>query len=80
MAGENFTILEVNGASSEAAHIWDSETPLLEIFSTLLLQYRLLFQIGAQQKKLGHRTPKIRELLRAWQTERQLVRQYPATD
>ncbi|MGB1321140.1 MAG: D-alanine--D-alanine ligase [Vibrio gallaecicus] len=80
MAGEAFTILEVNGASSEAAHIWDRDTPLREIFSTLLEQYRILFEIGAQQKKCGHRTPPLRELLQAWQEEKRLVQQYPSTD
>ena len=80
MQGEDFTILEVNGASSEAAHIWDRNTPLKEIFSTLLQQYRILFEIGAQQKKRGHRTPPLKELFNAWQDEKRLVQQYPSTD
>ena len=32
MRGEAFDILEINGASSEAAHIWDSDTSLSHIF------------------------------------------------
>ncbi len=80
MAGEQFTILEINGASSEAAHIWDRETPLREIFSTLLRQYRILFDIGAQQRKLGHQTPKMAELLNAWRKEKALTEHYPSTD
>ncbi|MCR9422625.1 D-alanine--D-alanine ligase [Vibrio sp. RM-69-4] len=80
MAGELFTILEINGASSEAAHIWDRETPLREIFSTLLRQYRILFDIGAQQRKLGHQTPKMAELLNAWRKEKALTEHYPSTD
>ncbi|OIQ26057.1 D-alanine--D-alanine ligase [uncultured Vibrio sp.] len=80
MAGEKFTILEINGASSEAAHIWDRNTPLREIFSTLLEQYRILFDIGAQQKRLGHQAPSIASLLNAWREEKLLTEQYPATD
>lgn len=80
MLGEDFTILEVNGASSEAAHIWDRNTPLATIFSTLLQQYRILFDIGAQQKKRGHQPPSFRALIAAWQEERRLVQQYPTTD
>ncbi|MEZ8826164.1 D-alanine--D-alanine ligase [Vibrio amylolyticus] len=80
MSGEKFTILEINGASSEAAHIWDRNTPLKEIFSTLLQQYRILFDIGAQQKRLGHVTPSIASLLSAWREEKRLTEQYPATD
>lgn len=80
MRGEDFTILEVNGASSEAAHIWDRNTPLREIFTTLLQQYRILYDIGAQQKQRGHQTPSFKSLFDAWQEERRLVQQYPATD
>jgi hypothetical protein len=80
MKGDDFTILEINGASSEAAHIWDRNTPLKTIFSTLLLQYKILFEIGALQKKQGHHSPKIKELLAAWKEEKQLTLQYPSTD
>lgn len=80
MNGGDFTILEINGASSEAAHIWDRNTPLKTIFSTLLLQYKILFEIGALQKKQGHHSPKIKELLVAWKEEKQLTLQYPPTD
>lgn len=80
MVGKDFSILELNGASSEAAHIWDRNTPLREIFSTLLKQYRILFEIGARQKQRGHQPPSLRSLIRAWQTERQLTRSYPSTD
>ncbi len=80
MAGERFDILEINGASSEAAHIWDSDTPLPHIFSTLLKQYRLLYQIGSKHKKNGHKTPTLGALLQAWREEKQLTELYPITD
>ncbi|UTW00776.1 D-alanine--D-alanine ligase [Marinomonas rhizomae] len=80
MAGENFSILEMNGASSEATHIWDRNTRLSEIFSTLLKQYRILFEIGALQKKRGFKSPTIRALLKAWREEKALIQHYPATD
>ncbi|MGF1752527.1 ATP-grasp domain-containing protein [Vibrio makurazakiensis] len=80
MAGEDFTILEINGASSEAAHIWDRQTPLREIFTTLLSQYRILFDIGAKQQQRGHKTPPLKELFQAWREEKNLTEQYPTTD
>lgn len=80
MNGECFDILEINGASSEAAHIWDSDTRLKDIFSTLLTQYRLLYQIGAKQKKQGHKTPSLGALLQAWREEKLLTQRYPMTD
>lgn len=80
MAGEDFQIIEINGASSEATHIWDSKTPLKEIFSTLLFQYRSLYEIGNLQKKAGHKPPPLRLLFKALAEERALVKQYPSTD
>lgn len=80
MKGEQFTILELNGASSEAAHIWDRNTPLKSIFSVLLTQYRLLYSIGAKQKKRGFKPPSFGELLAAWREEKNLTEQYPSTD
>ncbi|WCE32653.1 D-alanine--D-alanine ligase [Vibrio sp. SCSIO 43137] len=80
MAGEDFQIIEINGASSEATHIWDSKTPLKEIFSTLLFQYRSLYKIGYLQKKAGHKPPSLRTLFKALAEEKALVKQYPSTD
>ncbi|MEP7729642.1 D-alanine--D-alanine ligase [Marinomonas primoryensis] len=80
MAGEDFSILEMNGASSEATHIWDRNTKLLDIFSTLLKQYRILFDIGVLQKKRGIKTPTIRALLKAWREEKALTQHYPSAD
>ncbi|WP_421850228.1 D-alanine--D-alanine ligase [Marinomonas sp.] len=80
MAGEKFSILEMNGASSEATHIWDRNTKLSEIFSTLLKQYRILFEIGALHKKRGLKSPTIRSLLTAWREEKALTERYPSTD
>lgn len=80
MAGESFSILEINGASSEATHIWDRNTKLIEIFATLLKQYRILFEIGSLQKKRGFKTPTLLALLKAWREEKALIRKYPSTD
>ncbi|WP_269518173.1 D-alanine--D-alanine ligase [Alteromonas sp. BMJM2] len=80
MLGGDFDILEINGASSEAAHIWDSDASLTDIFSTLMYQYRLLYQIGYKQKKRGINPPSIKQLLSAWKEEKQLVQHYPSTD
>jgi hypothetical protein len=49
--GKDFEIIEINGAGSEATHIWDEKTSLFEAYSTLFTQWRLLFEIGAEVKK-----------------------------
>ena len=79
-AGEDFEIIEINGASSESIHIWDRDASLGSAVKTLLQQYSTLFKLGAANRKLGHKTPGLMALIRAWQYESQLVRQYPNND
>lgn len=78
--GRDFRVIEVNGASSEATHIWDRNSTLGELYRTLFFQYRTLFEIGAHQRRQGAKPPRLIELLRAWRHERALTRQYPSTD
>ena len=79
-AGRSLEIVEINGASSESIHIWDKDARLRDAISTLLWQYRTLFQIGAYLRQQGHTTPGIRSLLSHWLLERRLTRFYPETD
>lgn len=80
MEGKNYQILEMNGASSEATHIWDSRTSLFEAFKTLLVQYQILFKIGYLQRKEGHKPPSLFQLYKAWREEKRWVKDYPSTD
>lgn len=79
-AGENLEVMEINGVSAEAIHIWDKNTRLSDALRTLMWQYRTLFRIGAQQRRRGYRTPGLRALWRAWRHEQALTRHYPETD
>lgn len=47
----SFEIVEVNGAGSEATHIWDARTKLSDAYRTLFVQWETLFSIGAEVKK-----------------------------
>lgn len=78
--GENLEIVEINGASSEATHIWDKDTKFLDAIKALLWQYRTLFKIGAYHRKQGKTPPRFSHFLREWQEERRLVQSYPVTD
>lgn len=80
MQGKAFQIIEMNGASSESAHMWDSKTPMRHIFATLLKQYRMLYEIGYLQKQRGHTPPSLLTLYRAWREEKSLEQHYPSTD
>ncbi len=80
MDGKAYYILEINGASSEAAHIWDCRGSLLEVFRVLFFQYRTLFKLGSINRRRGFKSPSILQLIRSWLKERNLVRRYPDTD
>lgn len=47
----HFQVLEVNGAGSEATHIWDAKTTIFEAYGTLWKQWTWLFYIGHEMKK-----------------------------
>jgi len=62
-AGEDFAIIELNGASSESTNIYDPGFSLLHAYVILSRQWRLLFEIGAANRKRGCRVSSNRELL-----------------
>ena len=78
--GEDFTIVEINGAGAEATSIWDSSTPLWEAYSMLIRQFALLFQIGARNRARGYRPLSLRKLLQLFRLEKRLTQEYPLTE
>jgi hypothetical protein len=79
-AGEELQIVEINTASSESLHIWDSNTGFTDAVRSLLFQYQTLFNMGAANRIKGHKPPGFIALLKHWRLERQLTQQYPETD
>jgi len=77
--GEDFSILEYNGAGAEATHIWDARTRLIDAWHTLCVQFLILFRLGAANRKRGYRPMPFREFFRQWRREKSLVRCYPST-
>lgn len=59
-----FTVIELNGVTSEATHIYDPRIGLLEAYRALFEQWRLAFEIGAENVRRGAETTSIRELVR----------------
>lgn len=80
MQGKDFQIIEINGASSEALHIWDRQARLGDALHALFDQYRSLFEIGHRNRTRGHRPPGLISLWHAWRRESRLVAQYPEND
>jgi membrane protein DedA with SNARE-associated domain len=77
--GEDFKIVEINGAGAEATHIWDASVSVGEAYQTLFHQYRMLFAIGAANRRRGHRPLRLVQLLRDIVEYRRLSRLYPLT-
>jgi hypothetical protein len=63
MAGGPFTVLEVNGVSSEATSIYDPRHGLGHAYRTLFAQWRLAFEIGRRNVAAGARPTRVREIL-----------------
>lgn len=61
-AGRNFKIVELNGVTSEATSIYDPRNSLLTAYKVLFEQWRMAFEIGAENRLLGHKPTPIGKL------------------
>jgi pimeloyl-ACP methyl ester carboxylesterase len=52
-AGFGFKIIELNGVTSEATHIYHPGTPLMMAYRVLMRQWRIAFEIGAENRRGG---------------------------
>jgi hypothetical protein len=62
MAGSGFAIVELNGVTSEATHIYDPSGSLLRAWQILMRQWWIAFSIGAANRARGHRPATVRRL------------------
>ena len=74
MTGGPFTVLELNGVSSEAASIYDSRQGLIHAYRTLFTQWRLAFEIGRRNRDAGARPATGPELLKLFRRQGQAIR------
>ena len=77
--GEDFRIVELNGAGAEALHIWAAGAKLIQAYRTLWQQWKLAFEIGARNAAAGHAPIGWRELRRLQKHQERLRRLYPQT-
>ena len=78
--GEGFRVIEINGAGSEATHIWDPATTLRDAWRAQFFHYGAAFRIAAANRARGHRPSGLRALFRLWLTQRRLMASYPPND
>ena len=63
MRGEDFKIVELNGVTSEATHIYDRKHGLFDAYRILREQWRIAFEIGDQNRKRGVRPASLLQVL-----------------
>ncbi|HKP13550.1 MAG TPA: hypothetical protein VJZ91_15625, partial [Blastocatellia bacterium] len=61
--GRNFKVIELNGVTSEATHIYDPRNGLLDAYRVLFAQWRLAFEIGAANRERGTMPASVRTLV-----------------
>jgi hypothetical protein len=79
-AGQGFTIMEINGAGSEAIEAWDPDIGLVHGFRMIFAKQRLLFSIGAAQRRAGAQPIGLLELARLNRRQQRLIAQYPPSN
>ncbi len=75
-----FTIMEVNGAGSEAVHAWDPKYSVCQVYRMVFAKQRLLFALGAANRARGHRPIGMLALARHHLHQQRLIRRYPPSN
>ena len=78
--GEDFLILEVNGAGAEATHIWDPELTISDAYRVLFEQHEILFAIAARNRARGFSPLSLRKVIELQWKESRLLRTYPESN
>ena len=79
-AGQEFQIVELNGASSEATNIYDPDHSLLDAYKILHRQWEIVFAIGAANQKKGAKPDSLWQLYKAWRRCRRLSKKHLPAD
>src|SRR6266404_7561778 len=77
MAGRNMKIIELNGVTSEATHIYDPKLSLFDAYRVLFEQWRIAFEIGDLNRRRGIRPASVADLFNATREYRRLAQSYP---
>lgn len=63
---ESIKIIELNGGSAEPTHIYDKDTSLYEMFSSLFQQYNYMCQVGKMNYHQSQLQWNLKSLLKDW--------------
>lgn len=79
-AGRGFSIIEVNGAGSEAVHAWDPRFTLRQAYGIVFAKQRRIFEIGAAMRREGYPAASARSLIHHYLRQQRLIRRYPRSN
>ena len=79
-AGRAFTIMEINGAGSEAIQAWDPNTGVVAGFSMIFKKQRILFAIGNAMRRKGFKPLGVMALARLNHKQNKLIARYPPSN
>ncbi len=75
-----FTIMEVNGAGSEAVHAWDPRYSIADVYRIVFAKQRLLFAIGDANRRRGRTPAPLMQLIAMHLRQQRLIRRYPPSN
>jgi hypothetical protein len=75
-----FTIMEINGAGSEAVYAWDPKYSVREVYAKVFAKQRILFAVGAANRRRGYRPIGALALVRHHLRQQRLIRRYPPSN
>jgi hypothetical protein len=79
-AGHGFTIMEVNGAGSEAIEAWDPDIGVIQGFRMIFAKQRILFAIGDARRRCGIHPIGLLTLARLYRRQQRLIALYPPSN
>ena len=71
-----FSIIEVNGAGSEAIQFWDPALTIGAAFRGVFAKQSEIFKLGHAMRQAGHRPAGVAALARAWLRQQSLLHRY----
>ena len=79
-AGNDFQIIELNGAAAEAGNLYDARHSLWTAYRTLFRQWELVFAIGAANHQCGATPTRWLAVWKKWREYAKISATYPTAD
>ncbi|MEM9382027.1 MAG: alpha/beta fold hydrolase [Planctomycetota bacterium] len=74
--GEDLSIIELNGVTSEATHVYDPRHSIVAAYRILFAQWRIAYRIGAANAARGAETTSLLGILSEWRRYRRRQRSH----